>query len=83
MIITFVAITIGFSRTAYTINENDGEFVLIVEVKSGTVTLKSKVLLNISTRDSSAVGKLALYLVLVIIVCMCCKNLHKLVFRRQ
>ena len=51
-----IAITIGFSLTAYTVNENLGEIQLPVEV-NGAIALKKEVSLNIETRDGSAVGR--------------------------
>ena len=60
-IIISIAITIGFSHTAYTVNENLGEIQLPVEV-NGAVELKKEVSLNIETRDGSAVGKPTLYI---------------------
>ena len=56
-----IAITIGFSHTAYTVNENLGEIQLPVEV-NGAVALKKEVSLNIETRDGSAVGRPTLYI---------------------
>ena len=56
-----IAITIGFSRTSYTVNENLGEIQLPVEV-NGAIALKKEVSLNIETRDGSAVGRPTLYI---------------------
>ena len=49
-------VTIGFSQTSYTTNENDAEITLTI-INYGSVTLKKEVLLNVSTHDNSAVGK--------------------------
>ncbi len=52
-----IEITIGFSRTTYTMNENLGEIQLPVEVNSHGATLKKEISLNITTHDGSAVGR--------------------------
>ena len=56
IIINFlIEIAIGFTSTAYTVNENRGEIQLPVEV-NGAV-LKKEISLNITTCDGSAVGR--------------------------
>ena len=50
-------ITIGFASTAYTVNEDQGEIEITVEVKDA-IALKKEISLNITTRDGSATGRL-------------------------
>jgi hypothetical protein len=55
-LLILIGLTIDFSRTSYTVNENDGEVTLTVEVDSTLSTLNKEISLNITAHDGSATG---------------------------
>lgn len=54
LFVIYIAITIGFRRSVYAVNESDGTVNIEIGVLEGS--LQREVTISLSTRDSTALG---------------------------